>query len=469
MMLVAAGSAVFVTVHAVGWARGTSQIWTGYLMGALHAAYLSWHASRLPLWQLTVHDGLWHCAVPTDIATFFQVYLVLDCLTFASSEHASTWVHHALYLVLVQLLKRASRWGLLGTCLAVQEVSSIFLNARGMLPRDAPPRARRAIDVLFVLTYVSARIVLVGGVLLRVAAAILFDVAPPPGAALSGEDAVLLSMVLASYVLNCWWLRTILRAACDVSSCRAPAAAPQCTETTVLTRSGWRLAYRASRGAARPSVPVMPASPPHRFVLLLHGCETDLTLWDDVVHALPTDTAVLRVDSRDGGQSDAHPGYTGLCAWLRVLVWGRPPYTIEDLAQDAGDAIDQVWGADARVHVVGHAALGGLVARALAQQRSERTRSVSCVFVAPPPGGEDAARRRHRHGTRAYVEGRARQRLALRCTPAEEHPTSTAATSRSVARALLTQWRDDERTTHSRPPRHAALQLGLRNRELARQ
>ena len=146
-----------------------------------------------------------------------------------------------------------------------------------------------------------------------------------------------------------------------------------------------RPAAHASLGAARPSAPATSASPPRRCVLLLHGCETDLTLWDDVVRELPTDTAVLRVDSRDGGQSDAHPGYTGLCAWLRVLVWGRPPYTIEDLAQDAGDAVDHVWGANARVHVVGHAALGGLVARALAQQRSARTRRPDAKNRSSPP------------------------------------------------------------------------------------
>ena len=150
--------AFFAASHVVGRLGQRSQVWMGHVLGAVHAAYLTWSVMNMTLWRLPLYELLWHQALPVSYIHVFQTYIVLDSLTLTSSETWSTWLHHAMHLYLTQLLKWMSRGALLGMCLSLQELSSIFLNLRKVLPAAAVP----ALNRLFLVTYVCTRIVLVG-------------------------------------------------------------------------------------------------------------------------------------------------------------------------------------------------------------------------------------------------------------------------------------------------------------------
>jgi pimeloyl-ACP methyl ester carboxylesterase len=344
--------AFFAASHMVGRLCHRSQVWMGHVLGAVHAAYLSWSVMNMTLWQLPLYELLWQQALPVSYIHVFQTYIVLDSFTLSSSEAWSTWLHHALHLYLTQLLKWTSRGALLGMCLSLQELSSIFLNLRKVLPAAALP----ALNLLFLVTYVWTRIVLVGCLLMYCA------VTQPT--ALTGSETLLGGLVLASYVLNWWWLRQILVLARKPRHRAAPST-PASRDPTVVASSGLKIAYRL-----HPS-----RLPQRRRVLFLHGLGADLTTWSSLLEQLPPDTTALCLDCRDCGQSDMHHGYTGLCAWLLAVVLGRPPYSVHDVAQDALDVADHVWGSSATMHVVGHS-LGGLVACSLTQHCPDRVCSV---------------------------------------------------------------------------------------------
>lgn len=346
--------AFFVASHAVGRLFSVSQRTMGEMLGAAHAAFLSLSALQLPLWHMPWHTAMWHSASPVELANVFQAYLVLDGLTLSSSEAWGTWLHHALYLLVAQLLKHVPRFGLLGMCLVLQEISSVFLNCRRILPQSIRP----LLNQLFVVTFVCMRIVMMGSVLIYV----LYT----QPRLLSLEERLILQLVGVLYMLNCWWLRKILALArTERHQATKTAAWPPDRDATVVVSSGMTIAYRLHHSRL----------PQRRRVLFLHGMGADLTTWSRLLDHLPTDTAALCLDLRDCGQSTMHHGYTGVGAWLLALILGRPPYSVHDLAQDAVEVAAHVWGGDVRMHVVGHS-LGGLVANSMAQHYPDRLCSV---------------------------------------------------------------------------------------------
>lgn len=328
----------------------------------------------------------------------------------------------------------------MGMCLSLQELSSIFLNLRKVLPAAALPVLNR----LFLVTYVCTRIVLVGCLLVYCAVT-----QPSP---LTSDETVLGGLVLAAYALNWWWLRQILVLARTPRQPSAPSM-PASRDAAVMVSSGLKIAYRLHTSR----------QPSRRRVLFLHGLGADLTVWTSLLKQLPSDTAALCLDFRDCGQSDMHHGYTGLCAWLLAVVLGQPPYSVHDLAQDALEVATHVWGSDATMHVVGHS-LGGVVACWVAQhcphricsvvgiatgmrstvawldacwvwrQYSPRSSSISDVIDAKVQGDAACAgttkwlswHRQHHlssvmrrtHGRRQYAEGYARLMLMFWCASA---------------------------------------------------
>jgi 3-oxoadipate enol-lactonase len=86
--------------------------------------------------------------------------------------------------------------------------------------------------------------------------------------------------------------------------------------------------------------------------MLSHALATNLTLWDLQVDALGRDFRILRYDMTGHGGSDVPRG----------------PYTLDDLARQAGDLIDLL--GIGQVHFLG-LSLGGMIGQTLALKRPE--------------------------------------------------------------------------------------------------
>jgi pimeloyl-ACP methyl ester carboxylesterase len=103
--------------------------------------------------------------------------------------------------------------------------------------------------------------------------------------------------------------------------------------------------------------------------LLMHGLGYTREGWGPLRELLARRYRVLSYDNRGIGESDIPPG----------------PYTVEELAGDAAQVLDEA-GIE-RAHVVG-TSLGGFAAQALAAERPERVDRL--VLVGTSPGGPDA-------------------------------------------------------------------------------
>jgi pimeloyl-ACP methyl ester carboxylesterase len=104
-------------------------------------------------------------------------------------------------------------------------------------------------------------------------------------------------------------------------------------------------------------------------VLLMHGLGYTRQGWGPLRELLARRYRVLSFDNRGIGESEIPPG----------------PYTVEELAGDAAQVLDEA-GVE-RAHVVG-TSLGGFAAQALAAERPDRVDRL--VLVSTSPGGPGA-------------------------------------------------------------------------------
>lgn len=121
-------------------------------------------------------------------------------------------------------------------------------------------------------------------------------------------------------------------------------------------------------------------SPEDPALLLVMGLGTQMIAWPDQLCA---DLAghglfVIRFDNRDSGLS-THLDGTPPPSYLDVLVKrARPPYTIEDMAEDAVGLLDGL--GVRRAHVVG-ASMGGFIAQALALRHPSRVATLTLIMT----------------------------------------------------------------------------------------
>jgi pimeloyl-ACP methyl ester carboxylesterase len=115
-------------------------------------------------------------------------------------------------------------------------------------------------------------------------------------------------------------------------------------------------------------------------LLMVMGLGTQMIAWPD---ELCDDLAerglyVVRFDNRDAGASTHLDGVRAPTVADVALRRKRPPYTIDDMADDAAGLVDALeLGA---VHVVG-ASLGGFIAQTLALRRRDLVRSLTLMMT----------------------------------------------------------------------------------------
>jgi proline iminopeptidase len=119
-------------------------------------------------------------------------------------------------------------------------------------------------------------------------------------------------------------------------------------------------------------------------LLLISGLGLQLTAWPDefVEGLVELGFYVIRYDNRDTGLSTKfeHAGTPSLgLAWLKSLLrWPiRPPYTLEDMADDAVGVLSAL--GVARAHVVGMS-MGGMIAQLMAAKFPSRVLSLTSIM-----------------------------------------------------------------------------------------
>jgi pimeloyl-ACP methyl ester carboxylesterase len=115
-------------------------------------------------------------------------------------------------------------------------------------------------------------------------------------------------------------------------------------------------------------------------IVLVMGLGTQMIAWPDELCRDLADRGhfVVRFDNRDVGESTHLTGVR--VPRLAQLVTGRkkPPYTIDDMADDAVGLLDAL-GLE-RVHLVG-ASLGGFIAQTVALRAPERLHSLTLIMT----------------------------------------------------------------------------------------
>jgi pimeloyl-ACP methyl ester carboxylesterase len=121
-----------------------------------------------------------------------------------------------------------------------------------------------------------------------------------------------------------------------------------------------------------------PADPP---LLLIMGLGAQLTMWRDgfVSELASRGFRVIRFDNRDIGLSSFfdQAGIPDLGAALAGGSLPAPPYTLEDMADDAAGLLDALGLAAA--HIVG-ASMGGMIAQTFAVRHPQRTLSLCSIM-----------------------------------------------------------------------------------------
>jgi proline iminopeptidase len=181
-------------------------------------------------------------------------------------------------------------------------------------------------------------------------------------------------------------------------------------------------------------------------LLLISGLGLQLTAWPDgfVEGLVDLGFYVIRYDNRDTGLSTKfeHAGTPNLAlAWLKSLVrWPiHPPYTLEDMADDAVGVLSAL--GVARAHVVGMS-MGGMIAQLMAAKYPSRILSLTSMMSSsgrrglpgPAPAVKRALMRRPKpNDAEAMVEHGVQ---LLQAIGSPTYPTPEKALRRRVARAL---------------------------------
>jgi pimeloyl-ACP methyl ester carboxylesterase len=182
-------------------------------------------------------------------------------------------------------------------------------------------------------------------------------------------------------------------------------------------------------------------------LLLINGLGLQLTSWPEefVEGLVELGFYVIRFDNRDCGLSTkfeaAGTPSLGL-AWLKSLLRLpiRPPYTLEDMADDAVGVLSAL--GVARAHVVG-LSMGGMIAQLLAAKFPSRTLSLTSIMSTTGrrglPGPTSAVRRMfmRRPAGPSDIEAAIDQGVqVLQAIGSPAYPTPEKALRRRVARAL---------------------------------
>jgi proline iminopeptidase len=202
-----------------------------------------------------------------------------------------------------------------------------------------------------------------------------------------------------------------------------------------LTANGIRIAF--DTGGDPKAVPV----------LLVHGVGMQLTAWPDefVEGLVDLGFYVIRFDNRDCGLSTKYErfGTPNLgFAWLKSRVgWPlRPPYRLDDMAEDALGVMSAL--GVAKAHVVG-VSMGGMIGQVLAARHPDRVLSLTSMMSSsgrrglpgPAPAVRAAMARRVPAGadSNAMIDHTVRLLQAI-ASPA--YPTPEKQLRRRVARSL---------------------------------
>jgi proline iminopeptidase len=182
-------------------------------------------------------------------------------------------------------------------------------------------------------------------------------------------------------------------------------------------------------------------------LLLVSGLGLQMTAWPDgfVEGLVELGFYVIRFDNRDTGLSTKfeHAGTPNLgLAWLKSLLhWPiRPPYTLEDMADDAVGVLSAL--GVARAHVVG-VSMGGMIGQLMAARSPSRVLSLTSIMSSsgrrglpgPAPEVRRALVRRPRPD--ADVDAMIDQGVRLlQAIASPTYPTPEKQLRRRVARAL---------------------------------
>jgi pimeloyl-ACP methyl ester carboxylesterase len=116
-------------------------------------------------------------------------------------------------------------------------------------------------------------------------------------------------------------------------------------------------------------------------VILIMGLGGPMTWWDPDFCALLAARGffVIRFDNRDTGRSSRATGRVTRSALVRAFAGSRlrPPYTVNDMANDAVGLLDHL-GLDS-AHVVG-VSMGGMIAQTMVIDHPQRVRSLTSIM-----------------------------------------------------------------------------------------
>jgi pimeloyl-ACP methyl ester carboxylesterase len=122
-------------------------------------------------------------------------------------------------------------------------------------------------------------------------------------------------------------------------------------------------------------------TPDDEPLLLVMGLGAPLTWWEVELCELLVDRGfhVIRFDNRDSGRSSRGVGRVTRTMLVRAATGRRvrPPYTLEDMAQDAFGLLDHL--AIESAHVCG-VSMGGMIAQTMAIMRPDRVRSLTSIM-----------------------------------------------------------------------------------------
>jgi pimeloyl-ACP methyl ester carboxylesterase len=116
-------------------------------------------------------------------------------------------------------------------------------------------------------------------------------------------------------------------------------------------------------------------------LLLVMGLGGPMNWWDDELCTMLAEAGfqVVRFDNRDTGRSSRLPGRVTRSQLVRSFFGrgGRPPYTLDDMADDVFGLMDHLGWESA--HVVG-VSMGGMIVQTMAIAQPSRVRSLTSIM-----------------------------------------------------------------------------------------